>query len=68
MIIFTLNLYAKERLSNKSLKLEITSVRVQTLTEMKSLKRDLLDSPLKSLLGVAYALTFIKGLRKNITP
>lgn len=42
MIIFTLNLYAKER--------------------------DLLDSPLKSLLGVAYALTFIKGLRKNITP
>lgn len=37
----------RKGLSNKSLKLEITPIRVQTLTGVKSLKRDLLDSPLK---------------------
>ena len=47
MIVFTEFICKRKGLSNKSLKLEITPIRVQTLTGVKSLKRDLLDSPLK---------------------
>ena len=45
MIVFTELICKRKGLSNKSLKLEITPVRVQTLTRVKSLKKDLLDSP-----------------------
>ena len=49
MIVFTEFICKRKGLSNKSLKLEITPVRVQTLTRVKSLKKDLLDSPFITL-------------------
>ena len=67
MIVFTEFICKRKGLSNKSLKLEITPVRVQTLTRVKSLKKDLLDSPQNSLLSYLYPNSY-KSLRKNITP
>ena len=45
MIVFTEFICKRKGMSNKSLNLELTPVRVQTLTRVKSLKKDLLDSP-----------------------
>ena len=45
MIVFTEFICKRKGLSNKSLKLEITLLEFKLMTRVKSLKKDLLDSP-----------------------